>query len=367
MRTIALAAALFAAPLPACAESPAFEVETVATGLRVPWALAFLPDGRVFVTERPGRLRVIEDGRLAPEPVHVFQDVNPRGEGGLMDVLLHPDFAKNRLVYLSYSARSGAEQAVRVVRFTEKDGKLVDRKRIIGGIPAARFHAGCRLGFGPDEKLYVTTGDAIRRKLAQDLGSLAGKTLRLNDDGTVPEDNPFVGREGARPEIWSYGHRNAQGIDWHPETKRMVQTEHGPSGFDGPGGGDELNAVKKGANCGWPLVSHDETKKGTVAPLKQWTPAVAPASGAFYGGQMFPEFRGDYFFGCLRGARLIRVQFAEDGDVRETHDLLRNDYGRIREVAVGPKGALWLTTSNRDGRGRAHRDDDRVLRLVRKD
>jgi glucose/arabinose dehydrogenase len=219
------------------------------------------------------------------------------------------------------------------------------------------------LGFGPDGKLYVTTGDATNRELAQRLDSLAGKTLRLNDDGSVPPDNPFAGRQGARAEIWSLGHRNAQGMDWQPGTGLMFQTEHGPSGFDGPGGGDEVNIVEAGKNYGWPAVHHTESREGMISPALVYTPAVAPASGIFYRGSAFPDYRGNYFFGCLRGRRIIRVEL--DGRrVVSQEDLLNDQYGRIREIAEGPDGAIYFSTSNRDGRGRPSASDDRILRLV---
>ncbi|HYE66610.1 MAG TPA: PQQ-dependent sugar dehydrogenase [Pyrinomonadaceae bacterium] len=339
-----------------------FRVETFAGNLEVPWAIAFAPDGRVFVTERPGRVRVIENGRLRAEPLATIKDVESTGESGLMDLKLHPQFATNRLLYLSY-AYGGDGQRVRVVRFRETGDGLTDRQVIIENIPAARFHAGCRLGFGPDGKLYITTGDATERGLAQRLDSLAGKTLRLNDDGTVPADNPFAGREDARPEIWSYGHRNAQGMDWQPGTNLMFQTEHGPSGFDGPGGGDEVNIVERGKNYGWPIVHHQQTHAGTQPPLLEYTPAVAPASGMFYRGPAFQQFRGNFFFGGLRGQTIIRVML--DGRrVMGQERLFEGKYGRIRELAEGPDGAIYFSTSNRDGRGTPASDDDRILRLI---
>ena len=188
-----------------------FKIEKVAGGLEVPWSIVWAPDGRMIFTERPGRVRVVENGTLRPQPLFVVSDVEQSGESGLMSVALHPQFSSNRFLYLSYAYSSGGGISVRVVRFREAPEGLVDRKVIIENIPAAQFHAGCRIRFGPDGKLYVTTGDATRRELAQRLDSLAGKTLRLNDDGTVPQDNPFVGQQNARPEIWSIGHRNAQG------------------------------------------------------------------------------------------------------------------------------------------------------------
>ena len=339
-----------------------FRVETVLSGLEVPWSIVWAPDGRMIFTERPGRVRVFQNGTLRAQPLFVVPDVDARGEAGLMSVALHPQFASNRWLYLSY-VYSGDGQRLRVVRYTETNSGLGDRKLIIEGIPAAPAHAGCRLRFGPDGKLYITTGDATDRELAQKLDSLAGKTLRLNDDGTVPSDNPFVGQANVRPEIWTYGNRNGQGIDFQPGTNLCFETEHGPSGFDGPGGGDEVNILEKGKNYGWPIIHHTQTRAGLESPLLEYTPACAPASGMFYRGGAFPEFKGNFFFGCLRGTRLIRVVL--DGRrVISQENLLSGKYGRIRDVAEGPDGNLYFSTSNRDGRGSPATDDDRIIRLT---
>ncbi|MCA1577690.1 MAG: PQQ-dependent sugar dehydrogenase [Acidobacteria bacterium] len=342
-------------------ESVRFKVEKVAGGLQVPWSIVWTPDGRMIFTERPGRVRVIENGTLRPQPLFVVPDVEESGESGLMAVAVHPQFSTNRFIYLAYTYSSGGS-SVRVVRYREAPEGFADRKVIIEDIPAARFHAGCRIGFGPDEKLYVTTGDAGSRELAQRMDSLAGKTLRLNDDGSVPQDNPFVGQQNARSEIWSLGHRNAQGMDWQPGSNLMFQTEHGPSGFDGPEGGDEVNVVERGKNYGWPTVHHKQMRAGMEPPLLEYTPACAPASGAFYNGSAFPQFKGNFFLGCLRGERLIRVVL--DGRRVVSQEDLIKDYGRIREVAEGPDGNLYFSTSNRDGRGKPASDDDRILRLA---
>jgi glucose/arabinose dehydrogenase len=344
-----------------------FRVETVVTGLEVLWSIVFTPDGRMLITERPGRVRVFENGNLRPEPLATISDVEPTGESGLMALTLHPQYAQNKLLYLSYAYKGdGGKQLVRVVRFRDAGSALTDRKVIIEGIPAAQFHAGTRLRFGADGKLYVTTGDATDRQLAQRLDSINGKTLRLNDDGSVPPDNPFVNQPGARPEIFSYGHRNSQGLDFQPGTNLMFQTEHGPSGFDGPGGGDEVNIVERGKNYGWAVIHHAQTHEGMESPLLEYTPACAPASGSFYRGlsaQGFADFRGNFFFGCLRGERIIRVVL--DGRrVASQENLLEHQYGRIRDVVEGPDGALYFSTSNRDGRGKPAKDDDRIMRLV---
>jgi glucose/arabinose dehydrogenase len=339
-----------------------FRVETVVANLEVPWSIVWAPDGRMFFTERIGRVRIYENGKLRPAPLFTVPDVEQSGESGLMSIALHPQFASNHLLYLSY-AYKGQEQNVRVVRYREIENGLTDRQLIIENIPAAQYHAGCRLRFGPDNKLYITTGDATKRELAQRLDSIAGKILRLNDDGTVPADNPFVGQQNARQEIWSYGHRNSQGIDWQPGTDLLFETEHGPSGFDGPGGGDEVNIVEKGKDYGWPVVHHTQTHPGMESPLLEYTPACAPASGMFYRGAQFPQLRGNFFFGCLKGVRIIRVILDGRSVVRQ-ENLLEGKYGRIRDVAEGPDGYLYFSTSNRDGRGSPAADDDRIIRLV---
>lgn len=355
--------------IPASKEVPKFNVETVATNLEVVWSIAFAPGGRIFFTERPGRLRVIENGKIRNEPFFTVADVEPSGESGLMGMALHPNFAENRFLYLAYAYRdAGRNQAVRVVRYRETGETLADAKTIIEGIPAARYHAGTRLRFGPDGKLYITTGDATKQSRAQKLDSINGKTLRLNDDGSVPADNPFINQKGARPEIWSYGHRNAQGMDFHPASGAMFQTEHGPSLIDGVSlfrrrGGDEVNAVERGKNYGWAEISHNMTRAGMETPLIEYSPAIAPASGMFYRGAAFPEFKDNFFFGALKGEAIIRLVL--DGrKIISQERLLEKQYGRIREVAEAPDGTIYFSTSNRDGRGDPAKDDDRILRIV---
>ncbi|MFY9549945.1 MAG: PQQ-dependent sugar dehydrogenase [Thermoanaerobaculia bacterium] len=336
-------------------------VDTFASGLEVPWSLVFTSPARLLVTERPGRVRVVENGALQARPLAVLEDVEASGESGLMGMAIAPDYDRTRFVYLAYAYDAPGGPRVRVARFRDTGRSLADRTVIIEGIPAARYHAGCRIRFGPDGRLYVTTGDATRREIAQDLKSLGGKTLRLNPDGTIPSDNPFPGSP-----VFSYGHRNAQGIDWEPRSGLQFQTEHGPSGFDGPGGGDEVNIVEAGKNYGWPLVHHRQTRPGTVPPLLEYTPAVAPSGASFSRGNLLPFFRDDFFFATLRGERLIRVRLApaDPRRVLETEELFSGAYGRLRDVVSGPDGALYVATSNRDGRGTPAPGDDRILRVV---
>ena len=338
-----------------------FRVETVASNLEVPWAFAFLPDGNLLFTERPGRVRLIENGKLKAEPIFTVPDVEPSGESGLMDVSIHPNFNENKFVYLAYAYDNDGKR-VKIVRYKFDGATLIEPQTIIENLPAATYHAGTRARFGPDGKLYVTVGDATDREIAQKTDSLGGKTLRLNDDGSVPADNPFVNNKNYRPEIWTIGHRNAQGLAWSADGT-MFQTEHGPSGFDGRGGGDEVNLVERGKNYGWAEISHEETKEGLVSPLLEYTPACAPASAMIYQGAAFPQFKGNLFFGCLVGTRIIRVVL--DGKrVVKQEDLLTDGYGRIREMAESPDGSIYFSTSNRDGRGDAAEADDRIMRLV---
>jgi aldose sugar dehydrogenase len=340
-----------------------FRIETVGSGLKVPWAFAWLPNKDMLFTERRGRVRIIEGGKLRPEPVFVVPDVEPSSESGLMDISLHPSFSSNNFVYLGYAYNKDGKR-IKVVRYKYSGGTFTEPKTIIEDIPGAPNHAGMRCRFGPDGKLYVTMGDSTDWNLAQKNDSLAGKTLRLNDDGTVPSDNPFVGKAGYRPEIWTTGHRNPQGLAWQPGTGLMFQTEHGPSGFEGRGGGaDEVNIVERGKNYGWPTIYGNRTQAGLEPPLLEYSPACAPASGMFYNGSQLPAFKGNFFFGCLAGKRIIRIVL--DGrKVVSQEDLLRETYGRIREIEEGPDGFIYFSTSNRDGRGAAAKDDDRIMRIV---
>lgn len=355
--------------VPASKSVPRFRVETVAANLEVVWSMVFAPDNRMFFTERPGRVRVIENGKLRAAAFFVVPDVEPTGENGLMGMTLHPNFAENHLVYLAYAYREpGGDQRVRVARYRENGETLIEPKTVVENIPAARYHSGTRLKFGPDNKIYITTGDATNQSEAQKLSTLAGKTLRLSDDGTIPADNPFVNQTGARPEIWTYGHRNAQGMDFQPGSGLMFQTEHGPSLIDGVSllkrsGGDEVNVVERGKNYGWAKISHNMTRDGMETPIIQYSPAIAPASGMFYRGAMFPELENNFLFGALKGEAIVRLVLDKRKIVSQDKLLLKQ-YGRIREIAEAPDGSIYFSTSNRDGRGSPAKEDDRILRIV---
>lgn len=350
-------------PSPADSEEILYKVEPFVSELQVPWSFVFTSDSRVIVTERPGRIRVIEAGKLLPEPLRVFQEVSSKIEEGLMGMTLDPDYESNRFLYLcmAYETEAG-ELYDKVVRVKDMGNSLEEDKIIIDEIPAAAFHAGCRVDFGPDRKLYISTGDSTDTDLPQKLDSLAGKILRINSDGTFPADNPFPNSA-----VFSYGHRNPQGFDWHPVSGSLIATEHGPSGNDGPGGGDEVNLIEAGHNYGWPEVSHQETKTGMVDPLVVFTPAVAPASGMFYSGDVFPQLKNTFLFGMLRGEGIMQVVFDEMDQVVTYKKLSEVEVGRVRDIVEGPDGYIYFTTSNRDGRGKPRSSDDQIYRLVPKE
>lgn len=361
-----LRAGIVPPPVPVMeSDEESFQVEIVLQGLESPWAIVPVADGRIFITERPGRLRVVENGRMRPSPVPGVPRVSYQGQGGLLDMVLHPDYAANRLVYLAYTIDSDAGMMTRITRFKETPEGLREMNVIFPGFPGSDKpkHFGCRMTFAPDGKLYFTLGERGEGKRAQDLTDLNGKTLRLNDDGTIPSDNPFVGRKDARPEIFSYGNRNSQGMAVQPDTGYIVQTEHGPSWNDAPGGGDEVNIIVSGGNYGWPLVHHRGNKEGMIAPLLEYTPAIAPSGAMFYTGNLFPPWKNDFFFTTLVGRKLVRVKFKDQEPV-EQEFLLKNRFGRLRDVAQGIDGSIYVITSDTDAYGPGRKEGDRLLRLV---
>jgi glucose/arabinose dehydrogenase len=339
-----------------------FKIEVMASNVTVPWAMVFAPDGRLLFTERSGSLRALQGGKVS-EPFSGLDKVETEGELGLMGLALHPNFAKNHLLYLSYGFRNGENRGIRIARYAETSGTLTDRKILLDGIPASKGHAGCRIRFGPDNKLYITTGEEQKAQFAQKLDSLLGKVLRLNDDGTIPADNPFVNKPGARGEIWSYGHRNSQGIDFQPGTGILFETEHGPSGYDGPGGGDELNIIERGKNYGWPVIHHRETHEGMESPIEEWTPALAPGSAVFYRGDAIPQFTGNFLFGCMKGECIMRLKLS-GGKVVSQERMVEHQFGRLREVVEAPDGSIYFSRSNGDGFGDGKSGEDQILRLV---
>lgn len=328
-----------------------FRVEVVATNLQIPWSLVFAPDGRLFVTERPGRVRILNLSAGTSELALTVEDVRAEGEGGLLGLALDPDFAQTRLVYLYHTATSGGRPVNRVVRYREVSNRLVERVVLLDDIPASAIHDGGRLRFGPDNLLYITAGDAANTSLAQDLASLAGKILRLNRDGTTPRENPF-----GSP-VYSWGHRNPQGIDWHPATGDLWASEHGSSG------NDEINVIDRAVNYGWPRIEGAETLAGMATPITSFSPAIAPSGASFYRGQRFPLFVNNFFVATLRGTHILRVRVDARRIVSQER-LLTDRYGRIRDVVAGPDGLLYFCTSNNDGRGGVTNGDDRIARLV---
>ncbi len=335
-----------------------FRVVTVVEGLEVPWAIAFLPNGDMLVTERPGRLRIVRDGHLLPTPVAGVPEVFAQGQGGLLDVVLHPEFASNRLVYLSYSKPLTGGSTTAVIRGRLDDDALHDVEEIFEAESSGRGHYGSRLAFDGDGYLFITVGDRqapptgdLEAHPAQDLSNHHGVTLRLQDDATIPEDNPFFFNDTATTEIYSYGHRNAQGLAIHPETGVIWLNEHGPQG------GDEINVVRAGANYGWPVIGfgvnyrggtaiHEATARaGMEQPVHVWVPSIGVSGLTFYTGSRFPGWQGDAFVGGLSGEYVGRIDIEGDRIIRE--EVLLPGIGRVRDVREGPDGYLYIAVEAR--------------------
>ena len=332
-------------------------VEVVARNLEVPWALAFAPDGRLFVTERNGAIRVISDGQLLTKPFARLP-VAATGESGLLGLAFDPDFDQNHYLYVYYTYRDNQGGLKnQVVRLKDVNGQGEEPKVLLDGIPGARIHDGGRIKFGPDGKLYITVGDAGTPQLAQDTSSLSGKILRINADGSLPTDNPFPGSP-----VYSYGHRNPQGLAWHPTTGQLFITEHGPSGHD------EINLVEAGANYGWPEVAGKRGEPLFQDPvLESERSTWAPGGATFYSGESLPlSWNDKLLLGGLRGQQIHWMELSPPDyqQVQAEGVLFDRQFGRIRDVAQSPDGYIYFTTNNRDGRGNPTPDDDRILRIV---
>jgi len=336
------------------------DVETVATGLAYPWGLAFLPGGRMIVTEKPGRIRIVSrEGQLSP-PLTGVPEVWFSGQGGLLDIAVDRAYAQNNTIYICYAERAsgGGRTTVARGKVTESGPpKLTDVKVIFRqeGPLSSGNHYGCRIAQAPDNNLFVSLGDHYSAKdHAQTLNNHIGKVVRIMPEGGAPKDNPFAGRDDARPEVWSYGHRNSQSLALNPATGDLWEIEHGPRG------GDEINVIGKGKNYGWPVIGYGidysgarihaaTSKDGMEQPVKYWVPSIAPSGMAFYTGDLFPKWKGSLFVGALAGQMLVRLPV--NGTTVGTEErLLQNLNERIRDVRQGPDGALWLLTDSSGGR-----------------
>jgi glucose/arabinose dehydrogenase len=334
-------------------------IETVAAGLQVPWDLAFLPDGTALFTERTGQVRMIRAGRVLPDAV-LRLPVFTGNKAGLLGLALDPDFARSKHVFLAWNRAGKPAPELLVQRYRFDGGKLVEPFTLIEGIPAWTNHTGCRLVFGPrDGLLYISTGDANQPALAQRLDSTAGKILRIAKDGSIPAGNPFRNRRDAHPAVFSYGHRNVQGMVFHPQSGVLIASEHGPRH------GDEINIVRAGANFGWPLVSHRRVAPGTLEPALEISPAVGPSALLYYRGRMFPELHGRLLMATLRGSSVWRFTLGADGKPVHADRLFHKRWGRIRFLVEAPDESIWLSTSMHDPpEGAPGKEDDRILRLV---
>ena len=347
-------------PSPRIGPAAVQNVQLVASGLVAPWAMDLAPDGRLFVTERVGRVRIVQlgaGGGLRADPwATVGVSQRPGSEKGLLGIALDPEFARTGFVYLYYSYAVASGIRNKVVRMRDESGKGVEETILVDGIPGSEAHDGGRLKFGPDGKLYATTGDAENGANAQDPRSLGGKILRINRDGSIPTDNPLAGSP-----VWSLGHRNVQGLAWQPDSGALFATEHGPSNLFPDCCHDEVNLIVPGGNYGWPAVrgiSRDARYRDPVLEsgnVETWAP-----TGEAFGTRPGP-LRGSLFFAALRGQHLHRVVLGAEGQVLFQEKLLGNEYGRLRDVFELASGEFLILTSNRDGRGQPRPDDDRVL------
>jgi len=341
-------------------------VESWVDNLEVPWSLIFLPDGRALVSERPGRIRLIKDGKLQ-KTSYAELDVHDSGEGGLMGLALHPEFPKKPFIYAMHTYKKGGDIYNRVIRLKDKGDNGSFDKMIIERLPGGRVHNGGRIAFGPDGMLYITAGETFKSELAQDLNSAGGKILRVTPEGDIPGDNPFKNSP-----IYSYGHRNPQGLAWNPDTGELFESEHGPSGEYLLRANDEINIIQKGGNYGWPEAVGAPGKKPYVDPLIVWKKATPPSGITFYKDKKLAHLKGDLFVATLGSEALIRIRLKKDDNKYKvisierwfTDEDKKSRYGRIRDVVEGPDGFIYFLTNNTDGRGR-HRDgDDHIYRIL---
>jgi glucose/arabinose dehydrogenase len=347
-----------APPAPAPIVTTGYKVIEVAKNLDHPWSMAFLPDGSVLVTERSGRLRLIKADVLQPQAISGVPAVHTGSQAGLFDIVLHPNFVQNSLVYLTYAAGTKGANGTQVARARFDGSALRDLQVIFKAMPLKDTdnHYGGRMAFLPDGTFALTIGEGFEyREKAQDLSSDLGKVVRLNDDGTVPPNNPFIGQSGARPEIYTWGHRNEQGLVFDAQSGRLWETEHGPRG------GDELNLIVAHKNYGWPVITYGmdysgayvspyTQRAGLEQPLIYWTPSIAPSGLAIYRGDKFPAWNGDLFVGALAFKHLRRVHLDAQGNVISQEQLLNDKHWRIRDVRVSPDGYLYVSTDEADGR-----------------
>jgi glucose/arabinose dehydrogenase len=338
-------------------EKHAFRVVTLVEGLRHPWSMAWLPDGRMLVTERAGRLRVVSrDFKLDPKAVEGLPQIAAVGQGGLFDVVLHPGYADNGWIYIAYSGPGSGGHGTELMR-ARLEGHRLTRPQVLFRLEpksSTGFHFGGRIVFDRQGYVYLTLGDRGDKDRAQRLDDHAGSVIRLHDDGRVPSDNPFVARAGARAEKFTLGNRNMQGAALHPQTGELWTHEHGPQG------GDEINVIRAGRNYGWPVISYGANygtgtrigegthKAGMEQPLYKWVPSIAPSGMAFYAGDKFPNWRGNLLVGALRDEMLVRLELDGEKIVREER-LIKDAIGRIRDVRTGPDGYIYLLTDERDG------------------
>lgn len=331
-----------------------YQITTVATHLDVPWEMDIAPDGRIFFTERPGRVRVIQQGRLVKQPVISFQaPFISEGEGGLLGLVLDPDFANNHYLYVYQTYVENGERKNRVLRLKEQQNRAEVDRVLIDGLPGASNHNGGRIKIGPDRMLYITAGDRYDPPLAQDQKSLGGKILRIHLDGSIPKDNPFPNSP-----VYSFGHRNPQGLAWHPVTKQLYSSEHGQTAHD------EINLIRPGANYGWPLIQGNQTIAGMHKPLlhsgfETWAPS----------GMTFVQsgpWKHHLLVATLRGERLLKIRLkgTNNDQIANVETLFHEQFGRIRNVYQGADGSLYLMTNNRDGRGTPKKGDDRIIQLI---